>query len=110
MTEVRAVAPEHAGLVGYERHRGGLLRIDDEVDVVLLDGKAVRQILDPCSGSETPETTMCMPFGGGDTLADTTYGDTSNLMNWSLIGMGSNTGLSGGQGHVLRHSGLVGWP
>jgi hypothetical protein len=63
-----------------------------------------------CAGAETPETTMCMPFGGGDTLADTTYGDTTNLMNWSLIGMGSNTGLSAGQGHVLRHSGLVSWP
>ncbi len=63
-----------------------------------------------CSGTETPDTTMCMPFGGGDTLADTTYGDTSNLMNWSLIGMGSNTGLSAGQGLVLRHSNLVSWP
>lgn len=63
-----------------------------------------------CTGSETPETTMCMPFGGGDTLADTAYGDTSNLMNWSLVGMGSNTDLSSGQALVLRHSNLVSWP
>lgn len=63
-----------------------------------------------CSGSETPETVMCAPFGGGDTLLDTGYGDTTNLMHWSLVGMGSNTGLSSGQGHVLRHSGLVSWP
>lgn len=70
----------------------------------------VTERIRPCTGSETPETTTCMPFGGGDTLADTTHGDESNLMNWSLVGMGSNTGLSSGQGHVLRHSNLVSWP
>lgn len=70
----------------------------------------VTERIRPCTGSETPTTATCMPFGGGDTLSDTTRGDTTNLMHWSLIGSGSNTGLSSGQGHVLRHSNLVGWP
>jgi len=63
-----------------------------------------------CAGAETPETATCMPFGGGDPLADTTYGDTGNLMNWSLVGSGTNTFLSPEQGYVLRRSGLVSWP
>lgn len=70
----------------------------------------VTERLRPCMGAERPDTSMCMPFGGGDTLADTAYGDTSNLMNWSLVGSGTNTGLSAGQGYVLRRSGLVAWP
>ena len=70
----------------------------------------VTERIRPCTGSETPDTTTCMPFGGGDTLADTAHGDTTNLMNWSLVGMGSNTGISGGQAYVLRHSNLVSWP
>ncbi|MBX7192917.1 MAG: hypothetical protein K1X94_12705 [Sandaracinaceae bacterium] len=70
----------------------------------------VTEQLRPCTGSETPDTTMCMPFGGGDTLADTVYGDDTNLMNWSLVGGGTNTALTTGQGHVLRHSALVSWP
>ena len=36
VAEVRAIAPEHARLVGNEGHRGRLLRVDDEADVVLL--------------------------------------------------------------------------
>lgn len=59
----------------------------------------------PCADGESPETGSCAPFGGGDTLADTTLGDTSNLMNWSVVGSGSNTALSAGQGYVLRRNG-----
>lgn len=63
-----------------------------------------------CADGESPEATSCVPFGGGDTLADTPRGDTSNLMHWSIVGGGTNISLSDGQGHVLRRSGLVSWP
>src|SRR3569832_2371685 len=46
MTEIGAVAPENARLVGNEGDRLGLLRIDDELDVVLGNGETMRQILD----------------------------------------------------------------
>lgn len=70
----------------------------------------VTERLRACTGGETPETTMCMPFGGGDPISDTRYGDDTNLMHWSLVGMGSNTVLSAGQGFVLRRAGIVAWP
>jgi len=59
----------------------------------------------PCAVGETPDAGSCAPFGGGDTLIDTTLGDTSNLMNWSVVGSGSNTAISAGQGYVLRRNG-----
>ncbi len=61
----------------------------------------------PCGPGEDPSS-GCAPFGGGDTLADTTRGDTSNLMYWSIVGSGTNDRLSAGQGFVLRASALVG--
>jgi hypothetical protein len=70
----------------------------------------VTERLRACTGAETPATATCMPFGGGDTLADTRYGDDTNLMHWSLVGMGSNTNLTTGQGFVLRRAGIVAWP
>lgn len=51
-------------------------------------------------------TRDCAPFGGGDVLADTAYGDRRNLMYWSL-GRTPNTELSSGQGFVMRHSALM---
>ncbi len=55
----------------------------------------------PCGPGEIPSATVtCAPFGGGDVLSDTTRGDTSNLMNWSIVGSGSNTAMSNGQGFV----------
>lgn len=59
----------------------------------------------PCGAGETPPG--CAPFGGTDTIGDTTRGDTTNLMNWSIVGMGSNTGLSAGQGFVMRRSAVI---
>jgi hypothetical protein len=54
-----------------------------------------------CDPGEVPSASVsCAPFGGGDVLSDTTRGDTSNLMNWSIVGSGSNTGMSGGQAFV----------
>lgn len=61
--------------------------------------------LRPCGPGETAS---CSPFGGGDTLADTTHGDTTNLMYWSIVSGGANDQLSAGQGFVLRVSALVG--
>ena len=46
MAEVRAVAPVHAGLARREGDRGGFARVDDEVDVVVRDREAVRQVFD----------------------------------------------------------------
>jgi hypothetical protein len=59
----------------------------------------------PC---EPGQTSGCAPFGGTDTIADTTLGDTTNLMNWSIVGAGTNDRVSAGQGQVLRGSALVG--
>lgn len=64
--------------------------------------------LRPCGPGESPVADSCSPFGGGDTLTDTARGDTTNLMYWSVIGGGTNTRLSPGQGHVLQMSALVG--
>jgi hypothetical protein len=62
----------------------------------------------PCGPGESPEANNCLPFGAGDTLADTTRGDMTNLMYWSLIGSGSNQDLSAGQSFVIRLNPLVG--
>lgn len=59
----------------------------------------------PCAVGETPPG--CAPWGGTDTINDTTHGDTSNLMNWSIVGGGTNDGLSTGQGFVLLRSAVV---
>lgn len=64
----------------------------------------------PCAAGEDPSMVSCAPFGGGDTLADTTLGDMTNLMNWSVVGSGSNTAISAGQGYVLRRSGQMRTP
>lgn len=58
-----------------------------------------------CTGTMVPPA--CAPFGSTDTIADTTRGDTSNLMHWSIVGSGSNTTLTAGQGYVLLRSALV---
>lgn len=67
----------------------------------------VTESVRPCAAGEDPSMVACAPFGGGDTLADTAHGDTTNLMNWSVIGSGSNTAISAGQGYVLRRSGQM---
>jgi hypothetical protein len=59
----------------------------------------------PCGASEMPPG--CSPFGGTDTIGDTTRGDDTNLMHWAIVGMGSNTGISTGQSYVLGRSPLV---
>lgn len=62
----------------------------------------------PCGAGEVPsDTNVCAPFGGGDQLADTRRGDNGNLMYWSIVGSGTNTELSDGQGHVYRMSALT---
>ncbi len=61
----------------------------------------------PCGAGEDPTADMCAPFGGGDQLADTSYGDMRNLMYWSIVGGGTNTALTNGQGHVYRMSALT---
>lgn len=66
----------------------------------------VTERLRPCSPGEDPSA-GCAPFGGGDQLADTTRGDTSNLMHWSIVGGGTNTNLTAGQGFVYRAAALV---
>jgi hypothetical protein len=54
-----------------------------------------------CGPGEIPTMTVsCAPFGGGDVLSDTTRGDDTNLMNWSIVGSGSNDRMSGGQAFV----------
>ncbi|MFK7992320.1 MAG: hypothetical protein AB8I08_40240 [Sandaracinaceae bacterium] len=60
-----------------------------------------------CGPGEEPAD-GCAPFGSQDPIADTTRGDTSNLMYWSIVGAGNNQTLSSGQGRVLRNSALVG--
>ena len=61
----------------------------------------------PCGDDETPDD-GCLPFGAGDTLADTPRGDMANLMYWSIVGSGSNQDLSAGQAFVIRLNPLVG--
>lgn len=61
----------------------------------------------PCGPGEIPGTDDCAPFGATDPIADTTRGDTTNLMHWSIVGSGSNTALTNGQGFVLRAAALV---
>ena len=46
MAEVGAVAPVHTRLVGDEGHRGRLQRVNDEIDVVFGNRKAVCQVFD----------------------------------------------------------------
>ncbi len=58
-----------------------------------------------CADGETP--TSCAPFGGTDTIGDTTRGDTTNLMNWSIVGSGTNTHVSPGQAFVLQRSAVA---
>ncbi|MCC6873063.1 MAG: hypothetical protein IT378_02050 [Sandaracinaceae bacterium] len=60
----------------------------------------------PCGPGEIPGMVDCAPFGAGDVLADTDRGDTTNLMHWSIVGSGTNFGLTAGQGVVLRASAL----
>ncbi|MGE0787100.1 MAG: hypothetical protein AB7S26_15610 [Sandaracinaceae bacterium] len=64
----------------------------------------VTERVPPCAAGQTMG---CAPFGGGDQLADTTLGDTTNLMHWVVQGAGSNTRLSMGQRFVLRAAALV---
>ncbi len=68
----------------------------------------VTEQLRPCGPGELPADDNCAPFGAGDQLADTTRGDTTNLMHWSIVGSGTNTNLSAGQGFVMRAAALVG--
>jgi hypothetical protein len=58
---------------------------------------------EPCGAEETPPG--CAPYGGGDVLEDTDYGDRANLMFWRVTSMGPE--LSAEQGAVLRSSALV---
>lgn len=59
-----------------------------------------------CGPGEDPST-GCAPFGGTDTIGDTARGDDTNLMNWSVVGSGTNDRLSAGQRFVLLRSALV---
>lgn len=65
----------------------------------------------PCAAGEVPSATVtCAPFGGGDTLADTTRGDGRNLMYFALGGTDGDTynvRLSEGQGFVMTRNPLV---
>jgi hypothetical protein len=61
----------------------------------------VTERLRPCGAGESPPG--CSPFGGSDVIGDTTRGDTTNLMNWSIGG----TQLSSGQRFVMVRSALV---
>lgn len=55
----------------------------------------------PCGAGEVPSATnMCVPFGGTDVIADTAYGDSSNLMHFVVLG--SNWNLSAHQGYIER--------
>ncbi|MDQ3035411.1 MAG: hypothetical protein M3Y87_23605, partial [Myxococcota bacterium] len=65
----------------------------------------VTESLRPCGAGETPPG--CAPFGGTDTIGDTTRGDTTNLMHWSLVGSGSNDRISAGQRFVMLRSAVV---
>lgn len=67
----------------------------------------VTERLRACGAGETPAPGVCVPFGSTDVIADTTRGDTANLMNWSIVGGGTNDDLSAGQGFVLLRSPLV---
>ena len=61
----------------------------------------------PCEPGETPGEDDCGPFGAGDTLADTAYGDRDNLMYYRIVDGGANHALSAGQAFVLRRNPLV---
>lgn len=61
----------------------------------------------PCGPGENPVDDACSPFGGGDQLVDTARGDDTNLLYWSIVGGGTNTNLTAGQGHVFRMSALT---
>ncbi len=64
--------------------------------------------LRPCGPGEDPSMVACSPFGAGDTLEDTSLGDSTNLMYWSIVGDGTNDMISSGQRFVLLRSALVG--
>lgn len=59
----------------------------------------------PCGAGETPPG--CAPWGGTDVIDDTSRGDTTNLMHWSIVGSGTNTRITAGQGFVLLRSPIV---
>ncbi len=62
----------------------------------------------PCGVGEQPTASNpCAPFGGADTIADTNYGDTNNLMYFSVNGTASNVRLSAGQGFVTLRNPLT---
>lgn len=63
--------------------------------------------LRPCATGESPSGGTCAPFGATDVINDTTRGDTGNLMNWSIVGSGSNIELTAGQSFVLLRSPVV---
>ncbi len=68
-----------------------------------------REFKPPCPDG-TPETASCSPFGAGDTLADTSPDDGSNLMFYQLGGFDMtlyNTAISAGQAYVIQRSPLV---
>ena len=55
----------------------------------------------PCAAGEIPTmANHCAPFGGSDVIGDTAYGDSSNLMNFAIVGAASNDRLTPGQGFV----------
>jgi hypothetical protein len=65
----------------------------------------------PCAeGQEPTPSDPCAPFGGDDVLADTEYGDGSNLMYFALGGEDGHTynvELTKGQAFVMKRSALV---
>jgi len=67
----------------------------------------VTERLRPCGVGESPSAGTCSPFGATDVINDTVRGDTSNLMNWSIRGGGSNDSVTAGQGFVYLRSPLV---
>jgi hypothetical protein len=67
----------------------------------------VTERLRACGPGEMPAAGVCVPFGSTDVIADTTRGDDTNLMHWSIVGSGSNDRLTAGQGFVLLRSPLA---
>jgi hypothetical protein len=67
----------------------------------------VTERLRACGAGESPSAGTCSPFGATDVINDTTPGDRTNLMHWSIQGGGTNTGVSAGQGFVYLRSPLV---
>jgi hypothetical protein len=65
----------------------------------------VTERLRPCDPAEMPPG--CSPWGGTDTIDDTTHGDDTNLMHWAVVGAGTNDRLTPGQAYVLLRSALL---